>query len=109
MLDPVSVFGALALAARAVGAAEAPNEVAATVRAAASRAASRSLDRMRRSLSEHAFDLEQHALALHSAAVAAEPAAGVQHAVAGDDDRDRVGAERVAGGTVPARAPCLRG
>ena len=40
--------------------------------------------------SERALELQQPALALQPAAVAAEPAAGVQHAVAGDHDRDRV-------------------
>jgi hypothetical protein len=47
------------------------------------------------------------ALALEAAGVAAEGAAAAQDAVAGDDDRDRVGAERVARGA--DRADVARG
>ena len=45
-----------------------------------------------------ALDAQQGPLHRQAAAVAAEPAAGAQHAVAGDDDRDRVGAAGGAGG-----------
>ncbi len=45
-----------------------------------------------------ALDLQQQVLALQAAGVAAEAARRVQDAVAGDDDGDRVGAQRVAGG-----------
>src|SRR5258705_7379071 len=41
---------------------------------------------------------EQLDLAIHTAGVAAEAAAGAQHAMARHDDRDRVVAQRVAGG-----------
>ena len=44
---------------------------------------------------------------MDAAAVAAEGAAGAQHAVARDDDRDRVGAERVARGPRRARVSGL--
>ena len=62
---------------------------------------------------EHALDPQQQLLALQAAGVAAEPAAGAQHPVAGHDDRDRVGAQRVAGGArrppaMPARAATSR-
>src|SRR3954451_21773188 len=45
-----------------------------------------------------ALDRQQRELALQAAGVAAQPAAARQDAVAGDDDRDRVGAQRAAGG-----------
>src|SRR5712692_2887138 len=48
---------------------------------------------------EHPFDAQQQLLAVHPARVATEPTAGAKDAMAGDDDRDRVGAERVACGT----------
>ena len=48
--------------------------------------------------------LEQELLSVQSAAVAAEPAARVQDAVAGNDDRDRIRAEGVAGRAGAARA-----
>ena len=53
-----------------------------------------------------ALEREQHALALGPAAVGAEPAGGRQHAVAGDDDRDRVGG---AGGADRAHGPWVAG
>ena len=56
-----------------------------------------------------ALELQQVVLAVEAARVAAEAAAAAQHAVAGDDDRDRVGAERVAGGARAARVAGLRG
>src|SRR5579862_1006077 len=56
-----------------------------------------------------ALEREQHLLALETACVAAEPARRVQNPMAGHDDRDRVGAEGVAGGTGASRAPGLRG
>ncbi len=56
-----------------------------------------------------ALELEQPALALEASAVAAERAAAAQHAMAGDDDRDRVGAEGVAGRARAARAAGVGG
>ena len=52
----------------------------------------------RQACRKHALQLEQRLLHRQPAAVAAEGAAGAQHAVAGDDDRDRVGAAGGAGG-----------
>ena len=43
---------------------------------------------------EHALQLEQRFLHLQAAGVAAEAAVAAQHPVAGDDERDRVGASR---------------
>ncbi len=40
------------------------------------------------------LEVEQDALAIEATGVAAEPAAGVQDAVAGNDDRERIAAER---------------
>ena len=45
-----------------------------------------------------ALDAEQRALGVQSAGVAAQPSAAGEHAVAGNDDRDRIGSQRVAGG-----------
>src|SRR5207302_10653564 len=53
---------------------------------------------------ERALDLGQPALSLEPAAVAAKRAAAAQDAMAGDDDRDRVRAQRVAGSARAARA-----
>jgi EmrB/QacA subfamily drug resistance transporter len=47
---------------------------------------------------DDALDLEQRDLALQAAGVAGEAAAGADDAVAGHHDRDRVGAQRAAGG-----------
>src|SRR5690349_16485375 len=49
------------------------------------------------------FDREQRALALQPARVAAQAARAGEHAVTGDDDRDRVGAQGPAGGAKGAR------
>ena len=58
--------------------------------------------RSRSSCAGEPFQLEQVVLALDAAGVAAESAAAAQHAMAGDDDRQRVGAERVARGALGA-------
>ena len=50
-----------------------------------------------------ALDREQQALALQAAGVAAQAAGAGEHAVARDDDRDRVGAQRAAGGAKGGR------
>src|SRR5258708_20065522 len=51
----------------------------------------------------YALEVEEQLFLIQSAAVPAQPAAGRDDAVAGNDDRDRVGAEGVAGGS--ARSP----
>src|SRR3954471_9779097 len=51
---------------------------------------------MRVTLEQNTLHAKELFLAVQSARVAAEPAAGPQHAVAGDDDRHRVGTQRVA-------------
>src|SRR5271165_3681159 len=53
---------------------------------------------------EGSLELEQPALALDTPAVPAERSPAAQDAVAGDDDRDRVGAQRVARRARAARA-----
>src|SRR5215472_4828924 len=58
-----------------------------------------------RSGADGALDPEQQPLALEPAAIAADTPARVQDPMAGDDDRDRVRAERVARGAIPTRAP----
>ncbi len=53
---------------------------------------------------QDALELEQLALDVEAATVATERAAAAEDAVAGDDDRDRVGAERGAGRSERPRA-----
>ena len=74
------------------------------VRGLHSRTGCRCVRRVTQERRDPALHGQQQLLSLHAARVAAKTAARVQHPVAGHDDRDRVGAKRVARRARPARA-----